>query len=76
MGLKGNQGTAHKEVVEHTFHETVDGSETVDWKCAELGPRRTSSGCPEITPIKMPPPWGRGPFCARKGVTVVTWSWC
>jgi predicted transposase YbfD/YdcC len=41
MGLKGNQGTAHKEVaaffadahandfrdVEHTFHETVDGSE-------------------------------------------------
>jgi len=41
MGLKGNQGTAHKEVaeffadaaatnfrdVEHSFHETVDGSE-------------------------------------------------
>ena len=41
MGLKGNQGTAHKEVeeffteahardfkdVEHTFHETVDGSD-------------------------------------------------
>jgi predicted transposase YbfD/YdcC len=41
MGLKGNQGTAHKEVekyfneasaknfndVPHTFHETVDGSE-------------------------------------------------
>src|SRR6516165_7159265 len=41
MGLKGNQGTAHKEVeeffaearatgfrdVEHSFHESVDGSE-------------------------------------------------
>jgi len=41
MGLRGNQGTAHKEIaefftdarasgfrdVEHTFHETVDGSE-------------------------------------------------
>ncbi len=80
MGLKGNQTTAHKEVedfftdahatafrdVEHTFHQTVDGSDhgrlevrrvwasqQLDWFAdGRAGPTRTS--VPAGTPIGCP----------------------